>query len=132
VAAYLTGMHDAVEHSGDWLGCFQEHTAQFLNFAALTQGWKELQAAEAAVQDDPERQFRVQVAQLPVLYAFMMRWNEMREAARAANADWPLPVSIRETCDRFMAVARQKNVTRLNEWQEGFDALLKAVERAGS
>jgi hypothetical protein len=130
IEAYLTGMHDAAEQSGDWLGCFQEYTAKFLNFSTLTQGWKDLQAAETAVQDDPERQFRVQVAQLPVLYAFMMRWKDMQEAARTAGADWPLAPSIQETYDRFLTIARKKNVTRLNEWQEGFDALLKAIERA--
>jgi hypothetical protein len=132
IEAYLNGIHDAVEQSGDWLGCFQEYTAKFLNFGTLAQGWKELQAAEAAVKSDPERQFRVQVAQLPVLYTFMMRWNEMREAARTAGADWPLPASIQETYDRFLTIAQKKKVTRLNEWQEGFDALLKAIERAKS
>ena len=30
-----------------------------------------------------------------------------------------------------MEIARKKNVTRLNEWQEGFGALEKALDRAG-
>ncbi len=128
---YLATIHDAVDQSGDWLGCFEKHTAKYLNFETLTKGRIYLLAAEEQVKDDPVLQFRVQVAQLPVMYSFMMRWTEMREAAKAANAEWPMPESIRSAYDRFMEIARKKNVTRLNEWQEGFGALDDALARAG-
>jgi hypothetical protein len=88
-----------------------------------------LKAAEAATQDDPTLQFRVQVAELPVLYTFLMRWNDMREAAKAANAAWPMPQSIKDAYDQFMTVTKKKNVTRLNEGQQGFGPLEKAVGR---
>ena len=127
---YLQIMHNAVEASGDKLGCFSQHTAKFLSFETLSKGWERLKAAEAAVMDNPDLRFRVQVAQLPIMYTFMMRWNDMRQACQAAGADWPMPESIRATYDNFMEVAKKKNVTRLNEWQEGFDALEKALERA--
>jgi hypothetical protein len=128
IKAYLNVTHDAVEASGDWLGCFSEHTAKFLSFETLSKGWSHLKAAEAAVQNDPDWLFRVQVAQLPAMYTFMMRWNEMRE--KAAGALWPMPESIQDTFARFLEVAKKKNVTRLNEWQPGFDALEKALEQA--
>jgi len=127
--AYLNVTHDAVEASGDWLGCFSEHTAKFLSFETLGKGWAHLAAAEAAVQNDANLLLRVQVAQLPVMYTFMMRWNEMREKAAAAGSAWPMPESIQDTFARFLEVAKKKNVTRLNEWQEGFGALEKALER---
>ena len=130
IKAYLKVTHDAVEQSGDWLGCFENLTARYLSFDTLSRGWQHLQAAEAAVQDSPDLRFRVQVAQLPVLYTFMMRWSDMREAAKAAHADWPMPLSIQDTYDQFLTIARKKNVTRLNEGQEGFGALLKAIEQA--
>ncbi|RPJ38321.1 MAG: DUF4838 domain-containing protein, partial [Planctomycetaceae bacterium] len=130
IKAYLKVMHDAVEQSGDWLGCFEQDHAKFLSLDTLSRGWQYLKAAEAAVQDSPDLRFRVQVAQLPTMYVFIARWNEMREAAKTATADWPMPQSARETCDQFMAIARKKNVTRLNEWQDGFEALEKAVEQA--
>jgi len=130
IKAYLKTMHDAVEQSGDWLGCFENHTAKFLNFDTLARGWQHLKAAKAAVQDDPALRFRVQVAEMPVLYTFVMRWNDFREAAKTANADWPMPPTAKDTCDQFMAIARQKNVTRLNEGTPGFAALEKAVGRA--
>lgn len=127
---YLATMHDAVEESGDWLGCFEKHTAKYLNFETLTKARIYLLAAEEQVKDDPDLRFRVQVAQLPVMYTFMMRWTEMREAAKAANAEWPMPESIRSAYDRFMEIAGKKNVTRLDEWNAGFDALEKALARA--
>jgi uncharacterized HAD superfamily protein len=64
------------------------------------------------------------------MYTFMMRWDEMRDAAKEANAEWPMPDTIEQTYERFMEVAKKKNITRLNEWQEGFGALDDAVKRA--
>jgi len=130
IEEYLKVTHRAVEESGDWLGCFEKHTARYLSLDTLARGWKHLKAAEQAVQDDPELRFRVQVAQLPVMYVFMTRWNEMRDAAQKAGADWPLPASIQTVYDRFMTVAKEKNITRISEWKTGFDALDDALKRA--
>ncbi|MCL5282421.1 MAG: DUF4838 domain-containing protein [Planctomycetes bacterium] len=130
IKAYLKITHDAVEASGDWLGCFESHTARFLSFDTLARGWQRLKAAEAAVQNDPSLQFRVQTAELPVLYTFIMRWNDLRAEAQAANADWPMPPSIQDAYDQFMTIAKKKNVTRLNEGTAGFGPLEKALERA--
>jgi hypothetical protein len=130
IKKYLKTTHDAVEASGDWLGCFSKDTAKFLSFETLNKSWKHLKAAEAAVEDDRELRFRVQVAQLPVIYTFMLHWNEMRERAKASGADWPMPESIEAANDHFMKIAKKKNITRLDEWNEGFGALERAMERA--
>ncbi|MHC4519405.1 MAG: DUF4838 domain-containing protein, partial [Planctomycetota bacterium] len=130
IKAYLEVTHNAVDKSGDWLGCFEKFTAKYLSFETLSRGWSHLEKAEAEVRDDPDLHFRVRVAQLPVTYSFMMRWDEMREAAEKANAKWPMPDTIEETYERFMEVAGKKNITRLNEWQVGFGALDNAVKRA--
>ncbi len=130
IEAYLEVTHDAVEKSGDWLGCFSPHTAEFLSFETLNRGWKYLKEAEQAVADDPDLRFRVQVAQLPTLYTLMMRWDKMKEQARTSGADWPVSDSIQKTFDHFIKIARKKNITRLSEWQPGFGALEDAVQRA--
>ena len=91
----------------------------------------DMKAAEAAVQGDPELRFRVQVAQLPIMYTFMMRWDEMRDKCKAVGADWPMPESIETTFEQFKKVAKKKNITRLDEWHVGYGALEKALERAG-
>ena len=127
---YLNVMHDAVEASEDWLGCFEKNTAKFLSFDMLSKGWAHLKAAEKAVQDNPELRFRVQVAQLPVTYTFMTRWDEMRQKAEEIGADWPMLETIQGAFEEFMTIARKKNITRLNEWNEGFGALEEALKRA--
>jgi hypothetical protein len=130
IKAYLKLTHDAVEASEDWLGCFEKYTAKYLSFETLSEGLAQLKAAEAAVEDNPELRFRVQVAQLPVMYTFMMRWDEMREKADESGADWPMPESIQDAFEDFMKIAKKKNVTRLNEWNEGYGALEEALKRA--
>ena len=127
---YLQITHDAVEAGEDWLGCFSKDTAKFLSFETLSEGWGHLKAAEAAVKDDPELRFRVQVAQLPIMYTFMLHWNAMRDKAKAASAEWPMPESIETANEQFMEIAKKKNMTRLDEWNEGFGALERALERA--
>jgi len=127
---YLQITHDAVEASGDHLGCFSQHTAKFLSFETLSKGWERLKAAEETVMDNPDLRFRVQVAQLPIMYVFLMRWNDMRQACQNAGADWPMPESIDVTYEQFKEVAQKNNVTRLNEWREGFGVLEKAIDQA--
>jgi hypothetical protein len=130
IKAYLKVTHDAVEASGEWLGCFSPHTAKFLSLETLSNGWEHLKAAEEAVKDNPALHFRVQVAQLPVMYVFMMRWDELRKKAQATNADWPMNDTIKETYERFLEVAKRKNITRLNERSQGFGVLDEALKRA--
>ena len=130
IRAYLNVTHDAVDAAGDYLRCFSPHTAKFLSFETLSRGWAHLAAAAATVRDAPDMLQRVRVAQLPVMYAFMMRWNEMRAKAKAAKAPWPMPDSIRATYEQFMKVARAEKMTRLDEWNKGFAALDRAIERA--
>ncbi|MHC4438044.1 MAG: DUF4838 domain-containing protein, partial [Planctomycetota bacterium] len=114
IKEYLKITHDAVEASGDHLGCFSQHTAKFLSFETLSRGWEQLKAAEEAVMDNPDLHFRVQIAQLPIMYTFIMRWKDMRQACEAADADWPMPESIETTYEQFKKVALKNNVTRLN------------------
>jgi hypothetical protein len=54
----------------------------------------------------------------------------MRNKCKATGADWPMHQSIEATYEQFQEIASKKNVTRLNEWQAGFGALEKALERA--
>jgi hypothetical protein len=131
IKAYLTLTHDAVEASGDWLGCTSPHTAKFLSLDLLSRGMAHLKAAESAVAMDAELRFRVQVAQLPVMYTFMMRWDELRENAQVTATAWPMPDTIEETFDHFMTVAQTKGLTHLREYPSGFGALEEAVKRAG-
>ncbi len=130
IKKYLEVTHNAVEAAGDWLGCFSPHTAKFLSFETLARAWSYLEAAEQAVRDDPDLLFRVEVAQLPVMYVFMMRWAEMRSAAEASGADWPMPEDIDDVYKRFVRIAEKKKITRLSEWREGYGPLQDALKKA--
>ncbi len=145
ILAYLNFMHDAVEKSGDWLGCYSPyepvdnsddpfsylgHTAKFLSFENLSKGWSHLKAAEDAVKDSRELSSRVKVAQLPVMYAFIMRWDEFRKHAGTIGANWPMPDTIEQAIDDFARITRRKRVTRLNEWKKHYNAVQKTLQQA--
>lgn len=110
IVAYLDVMHNAVEVSGDWLDLSSPPDAQFLSFETLAAGWVHLRAAEAAVKDDPVLLSRVQVAQLPAMFVFLFRWNELRDAATNRGIDWPLADSAREVFGRFLKVTESNSV----------------------
>ncbi|MFH1422763.1 MAG: DUF4838 domain-containing protein [Planctomycetota bacterium] len=129
IKAYLNTIHDAVEESGDYLNCFSKHDAKFLSFETLSAGWAHLNAAEAAVKDNPDLLLRAQVAELPVMYTFMLRWDEMREKAEKSNIPWCMTETIEETYEQFMEIAKKKKIGRLNEWSVGFDLLKEVIKR---
>ncbi len=51
------------------------------------------------------------------------------KTAQTANADWPMPDSAQTAYDNFIKIAKQKNISRLNEWQQGYGALDEALKR---
>ncbi len=130
IKAYLTLIHQSVIQSGDWLGCFSPDDAKFLNYDTLAQGWMHLQAAEAMVSDNTELVQRVQVAQLPVMYAVMRNWKKFQQQAADSDLIWPMAKTPDEVYEQFMQIARDKKVTRLNEWQDGFALLDDALKKA--
>ncbi len=127
---YLQLTHNAVEASGDWLGCFSGIDAKFLTFDLLNRGMGILKKAEQAVQSDPELLFRVQVAELPILYALILRWDDMMYQAQQAKTDWPFAKAIDQVFEEFKVIAQKKNITRLTEGQEGYGTLEQAVQNA--
>jgi hypothetical protein len=52
------------------------------------------------VRDDPTLLARAENAQLGVLYAFLLRWEDLRKEADAAKVDWPMPESVDKVRDR--------------------------------
>jgi len=143
IKAYLKVTHDAVEASGDWLGCFADIAAsdvkvgwatkdrsKFITLETLSEGLAHLKAAEAAVADDVDLLFRVQCAELPVMYAFMMCWKPMRQKAQEAGAEWTMPDTIDDAFNHFVKIARKNNITRVDEWNVGYGNLEKALKQS--
>ena len=118
VRAYLKVTHDAVAKSGDKLGCFTREDAKFLSLMTLNEGMAHLKAAEAAAGSDADLVRRVQVAQLPVLYTCLVRWDALRKEAAENGAAWPVAEDKTAAYEQFMKVAKSANVTRVAEGRE--------------
>ncbi|HEY3241791.1 MAG TPA: DUF4838 domain-containing protein [Phycisphaerae bacterium] len=131
IRAYLAVMHDAVESSGDPLGCFSPADAKFLSLKTLLAGWKHLEDAEAAAGADDTIRQRVKTAKLPVMYAFLARWDALRREASAIDTQWPLPGHAMDVYERFMEIARREKVTHISEGNS-IDALKRIVEKAAA
>lgn len=115
IRAYLKLTHDAAEASGDPLGCFSPADAKFLSPKTLSAGLKLLEKAEAVAGDDADVRHRVQVAELPLLYALLVRWDTLRKDAEAEAIPWPVEDSIQAVYERFMTIARAEQVTMVAE-----------------
>jgi len=132
IGNYLKVIHDAVEQTDDYLKCLPPYTfvPEFLSFDTLNKGWTHLQSAASSVSDNPELLNRVKIAQLPVLYAFLRQWKNLKEQARILSAPWPLPDSPETVYNQFIEVARKNGVTRVNEWYDGYGLVDEALEKA--
>lgn len=131
IRAYLKLIHDGVDASGDDLGCYSRPDAKFLSFELLAKSWKYLQEAEKAAGEDAALRHRVQVAQLPVLYTFIVRWHPLHKDAKKAGVDWPLSDSIQTVYEQFMKTAVEEKVTMMSEGS-GIDGLKPIVDKAAT
>ena len=107
VLAYIRQMHEAVEKSGDYLGLGSPTDAKFVSLEMLCTGWRHLQEAGKAVEHDQALRLRVRIAQLPVRYIFLMRFDSLRKEAEAAHIVWPMPATSQLLHEHIKAVARE-------------------------
>jgi hypothetical protein len=110
IVDYIQCTHDAVEATDDFLGLGSRPDAKFLSLETLTRSWMHLQRAEAAVANDPVLAPRVQITRLPVLFAFLHRWNELKQEAQDTGAHWPLGSSQQELHAVIAALARAHGI----------------------
>jgi len=115
IRAYLELTHNAVEASGDPLGCYSPADAKFLSLETLRTAMELLKQAEAAVGEDAALRQRVQVAELPLLYTFLLRWSALRQEAATQAATWPVDDDIKDLYERFLTIARAEQVTMVAE-----------------
>ncbi|MBI9019255.1 MAG: DUF4838 domain-containing protein [Phycisphaerae bacterium] len=127
IAAYLKLTHDSIEKSGERLGCFNTHSPKYMTYEMLTQAWQLLQNAQQAVKNNPKLLSRVQCAQLPLMNAFLLNWQDLQKQSQKSNIKWPLPESILKVKEQFLAIAKKNNITRMEEWKTGFGQLDQAV-----
>jgi len=118
IRAYLKVTHDAVQATGDPLGCFSGADAKFLSLDTLSKGLAHLKAAEQAAGSDADLLLRVRTAQLPVLYTFIIQWGRLRKEAETTNAPWPVAHTQIGVYREFLRTAEAIGMTRVAEGRD--------------
>ena len=122
VRAYIDTIHDVMQAGKQPLGCYEEPDRKFMNIETLAKGWSHLKDAEAAVAKDPELLQRVKDAQMPVMYAFMIRWADLKKQADEKKVPWPMGDNPQAVLADYKARAAKIGIKRVSE-QQTFDKL---------
>jgi len=129
IKAYIALIHEAIAKTDDHLGCYSPPDAKFLSLATLLKGNEYLAAAEKSVENNPDYLKRVTLARLPLMYVFLVRWNELKAQAQAEKLTWPMTESIDEIFAQFEQTAKENKITRIAEPIEGLDKLRDEVKK---
>jgi hypothetical protein len=117
VEDYLAVTEKAVLASGDNLGCYSPPEAKFLSLDTLVRSWDILKKAERRAAGSIEYARRVKRVEMPVVYAVLAKWDDLRKAAGDGRTAWPWPAKREELLDWFLNSARSEGVTMISEWQ---------------
>jgi hypothetical protein len=111
IRAYIDIMHNASEAMGSYIKATGSPiNDKFLSIETLDEAWSSLKAAESNVKDDNVLLSRVQSQQLPVLYIFIARWQELQYAAKCRGIKWPIDESMQNVYDYFIKVASENKI----------------------
>jgi Domain of unknown function (DUF4838) len=117
IEEYLALLENAVQETGDHLGCFSPPDARFLSLGTMLKAWEILKRADARIGRDAELRKRWRRVRMPVVYVVLTRWEEFEKEARERGREWPWPRTRQELLDGFLADARSEGVTMISEWQ---------------
>lgn len=116
IKAYIDTTHDAIAATGEELTMTDHMLGKWLSLQTLTESLSHLRKAQEAVATNAELLHRVKMAELPVLYVFLTRWDELQEQAEATDTPWPFDQPIKVVYDNFMERAKAGGI---NSWSEG-------------
>lgn len=122
IRAYIDGIHDVNQAMRQPLGCYEHPDRAFMDPAVLLKAWKHMKEAEAAVAGSPELLKRVRYAQMPLMYAYMIRWKDMRARAAEKGVAWPMGDDPHAVLADYKARAAEIGITHVSE-QQKFDKL---------
>jgi len=117
VARYLSLLEQAIDGSGDNLGCYSPPDAKFLSLETMIDSWRILKKAERKAGNIIEYGKRIRRVQMPVVYVVLVRWDDFRQEARKRNMAWPWPESRQEFLEWFLQAARSEGITMISEGQ---------------
>ncbi|MFQ5461988.1 MAG: DUF4838 domain-containing protein, partial [Phycisphaerae bacterium] len=128
ILEYLAMLHDSTDAAGDYVGFYDRaEQANALSLTLLSNALRLFAEAQQAVSDQPEPATRVRIATMPVIYAFLVRWDSLKQQAAETDTPWPISEDIQAVHKQFIELAALGNVTRLGE-SRGLDLLQQAVD----
>ncbi|GIV10906.1 MAG: hypothetical protein KatS3mg020_0397 [Fimbriimonadales bacterium] len=120
VKRYLQLMASAAQEFR--MGCFTNPAAApYLRYSVLRQAETLWERAEQAVQADPDLRWRVQIARLPVWYAWLVNWEPLQAQASEAKQRWQPPAEKKTLAERWLQRATASGpigwqpITHVNE-----------------
>ncbi len=127
IAAYLDDLHGASSAAHDWVGFYDRaDRAEGFTLEVLTAAVDHFRAAREVVAGQPDLLRRVRIAELPVLYAGLVRWEKLHTEVGVGGLAWPLDEDIDVLHRRFLALASMAGVSGLGE-SAGLDRLQAKV-----
>ncbi len=87
------------------LTCYTGSDTPFFSLASLAEADRYWEQAEAAVENDPEKLWRVRQGRLPIQYAILNSWQRLRLEALRKNANWPFLKSRKMLASYWLSVA---------------------------
>ncbi len=104
IRQYMSLMSSAAK--GFYMGCFtRPDSAPYLRYPVLVKAERLMAQAEEAAAGDKDLVWRVRQARLPLWYAWLVRWPQLRREALATGGEWPVPRSRKALADQFLAIA---------------------------
>ncbi|MFW6161876.1 MAG: DUF4838 domain-containing protein, partial [Planctomycetota bacterium] len=115
IRRYIDLLHKPVKENPKlYIHIWTPPTAPYLTDEFIAESVKLFDQAEAAVQDDPERLHRVQVARLPIMYVQIatakMGYREQADALVSTRG-----TDVQALVDRFVTIAKKEGLTRIRE-----------------
>ena len=114
VQQYLDLIHDTFDKSGLALPCGNRNLS-YLTLPVMNQATELFAKAEQAVAKDPVLARRVRRDRMPLDFAWLMRYNDLKKEADAGNLPFAGPNDPVKACDDYIALAHECNAKFFSE-----------------
>jgi hypothetical protein len=123
---YLDLMHDSVEQTGQRLGCYNGDL-RFLSLPVMNQAAELFAKADKAVAHDPVLAARVRRDRMPLDFAWLMKYDALKQEAESANATFAGPKDPAKAAREFIQLAREWKAGQNREGRP-FDSYVPELE----
>ncbi len=119
ILEYIRIIHDSALEMDEPAYCLPSYSTDFPFLSFEVSSRHTPCSDRRANSTTPEIRRRVQIAELPVLYAFILRWNQLKE--EAGPRAFPFDQTREELAEEFEASAKDLESIASMNVEEGFD-----------